>query len=63
MDQQQIMLGDVRVIVRPSGTEPKVKIYTEALGQIRDGEKYTDAVERVTKELDEVVDAFWAWMS
>ncbi|CDS82155.1 probable phosphomannomutase [Sporisorium scitamineum] len=62
-DQQEIMLGDVRVIVRPSGTEPKVKIYTEALGQIRDGEAYTDAVERVTKELEAVVDAFWAWMS
>ncbi len=39
-EQQEIMLGDVRVIVRPSGTEPKVKIYTEALGQIRDGEAY-----------------------
>lgn len=62
-DQQEIMLGDVRVIVRPSGTEPKVKIYTEALGQIRDGEAYTDAVERVTKELEAIVDAFWAWMS
>lgn len=62
-EQQEIMLGDVRVIVRPSGTEPKVKIYTEALGQIKEGEKYTDAVKRVTQELEAVVDAFWAWMS
>lgn len=62
-EQQEIMLGDVRVIVRPSGTEPKVKIYTEALGQIRDGEAYNDAVQRVTKELEAVVDAFWSWMS
>lgn len=62
-DQQEIMLGDIRVIVRPSGTEPKVKIYTEALGQIKDGEAYDDAVTRVTQELEEVVDAFWAWMS
>lgn len=62
-EQQEIMLGDVRVIVRPSGTEPKVKIYTEALGQIRDGEAYPDAVQRVSRELEEVVDAFWAWMS
>lgn len=62
-DQHEIMLGDVRVIVRPSGTEPKVKIYTEALGQIKEGEGYPAAVERVTQELEEVVDAFWAWMS
>ncbi|KAJ9478211.1 Phosphoribomutase [Pseudozyma hubeiensis] len=62
-DEQEIMLGDVRVIVRPSGTEPKVKIYTEALGQIKAGEAYSDAVQRVNKELEEVVDAFWAWMS
>lgn len=62
-DQQEIMLGDVRVIVRPSGTEPKVKIYTEALGQIKKDEHYSDAVQRVTKELEEVVDAFWDWMS
>lgn len=62
-DKEEILLGDVRVIVRPSGTEPKVKVYTEALGQIRDGEEYEEAVKRVTKELEEVVDAFWAWMS
>ncbi|SNX83157.1 probable phosphomannomutase [Melanopsichium pennsylvanicum] len=60
---EEIMLGDVRVIVRPSGTEPKVKIYTEALGQIKDGEKYNDAVKRVRAELEEVVSAFWDWMS
>lgn len=62
-DEQEIMLGDIRVIVRPSGTEPKVKIYTEALGQIKAGEAYSDAVQRVNKELEQVVDAFWAWMS
>ncbi|PWY99165.1 putative phosphomannomutase [Testicularia cyperi] len=62
-DKQDIMLGDLRVIVRPSGTEPKVKIYSEALGKIANGEEYTVALERVTKELDEVVAAFWEWMS
>ncbi|KAF6767238.1 Alpha-D-phosphohexomutase, C-terminal [Kalmanozyma brasiliensis GHG001] len=62
-DEQEIMLGDIRIIVRPSGTEPKVKIYTEALGQIREGERYDDAVKRVTRELEEVVEAFWGWMS
>ncbi|KAN0062086.1 hypothetical protein ACQY0O_005603 [Thecaphora frezii] len=61
--KEEIMLGDTRVIVRPSGTEPKVKIYNEALGQIQPGEAYETAVERIEKELDDVVDAFWRWMS
>lgn len=62
-DEQDIMLGDIRVIVRPSGTEPKVKIYSENLGKIKAGEAYNTAVKRVAEELEDVVAAFWAWMS
>lgn len=62
-EKHDIMLGDIRVIVRPSGTEPKVKIYSESLGQIRDGEQYSEAVKRVETELENVVAAFWDWMS
>ncbi|EPQ32163.1 uncharacterized protein PFL1_00360 [Pseudozyma flocculosa PF-1] len=61
--KDEVMLGDTRIIVRPSGTEPKVKIYNEAMGLIQEGEEYSVAVARVERELSEVVDAFWAWMS
>lgn len=33
------------------------------MGQIRDGEAYDAALSRSKQELDEVVAAFWDWMS
>lgn len=60
---QEIMLAEPRIIVRPSGTEPKVKIYCELLGSIKSGETYEEASKRSTKELTTIVDTFHAWMS
>lgn len=61
--KDEIMLGAPRIIVRPSGTEPKVKIYCEALGEIVGEEKFEEASSRIEKELDGIVDAFYEWMS
>lgn len=61
--KEKIMLGAPRIIVRPSGTEPKVKIYCEALGEIKESENYEEASGRVEKELNGIVDAFYEWMS
>ncbi|HRD99793.1 MAG TPA: hypothetical protein PLV68_00760, partial [Ilumatobacteraceae bacterium] len=38
----RLWLGDIRLQVRPSGTEPKVKLYGEAIGQ--DPGPYLDAL-------------------
>lgn len=38
----RVWLGDIRLQVRPSGTEPKVKLYGEAIG--RDPEPYLSAL-------------------
>lgn len=43
--------NDARVIVRPSGTEPKVKCYYEIIMPMLDGESYLEAQERVEQEM------------
>ncbi|UZJ56362.1 hypothetical protein CBS101457_005682 [Exobasidium rhododendri] len=63
LSREEIMLTQPRIIVRPSGTEPKVKIYCEMLGSINEGETYQHGSQRVTAELTAIVDAFHAWMS
>ncbi|KAK0567415.1 hypothetical protein OC861_002737 [Tilletia horrida] len=64
-DQGAIELSAPRIIVRPSGTEPKVKIYCEALGSVdgSQGESYRDAEARVRKELEDIVSTFYDWVS
>lgn len=43
--------GGARVIVRPSGTEPKLKCYYEVIGSFSDNESYTSAQERADEML------------
>ena len=44
--------GEQRVTIRPSGTEPKLKIYLDGLGEIRAGETLEGAQGRVKAEAD-----------
>jgi phosphomannomutase len=46
--------GDARVIVRPSGTEPKLKLYIDATGDTREqAEAVLREIETDLKELIE----------
>ncbi|KAK0524953.1 hypothetical protein OC834_005336 [Tilletia horrida] len=64
-EQSDVELSAPRIIVRPSGTEPKVKIYCEALGEVRtsEGETYAAAEARIRKELEAIVDSFYSWVT
>ncbi|KAL9932016.1 hypothetical protein V8E36_009077 [Tilletia maclaganii] len=61
--REEIELGAPRIIVRPSGTEPKVKIYCEALGEVQEaqGETYAAAEARIRSELEQIADSFYQW--
>jgi phosphomannomutase len=54
------LAGGRRVIMRPSGTEPKLKSYYEVRAVIGDGEAIADARARGTAELAELRDAHQA---
>lgn len=47
-----------RVLARPSGTEPKIKFYFEAVVPMTDGESLTNAERRAQARLDELQAAF-----
>lgn len=49
--------GDARIIVRPSGTEPKLKCYYEIRAEIAEGESLEDAEGRLRRELFGLVQA------
>jgi phosphomannomutase len=49
-----------RIIVRPSGTEPKVKIYLEVVVQWADSEQAGDVATKAKRELDQLQRAFTA---
>ncbi|KDN53248.1 putative phosphomannomutase [Tilletiaria anomala UBC 951] len=59
--EADILLGAPRIIVRPSGTEPKVKIYCEKLGKIGVEEQYESAMRRIESDLNDLVDAFYTF--
>lgn len=51
-DGLRIWLGDIRIIVRPSGTEPKMKCYIEVIsGSELDAQKVLDTLRNPLREL------------
>jgi phosphomannomutase len=50
--------GGSRVIVRPSGTEPKIKYYFEHIETVGEGEAFGTAKERAESRLHELMDVF-----
>jgi phosphomannomutase len=52
VDAVRLLGGGVRVIVRPSGTEPKLKAYLETVVPVPDAAGLTVARERGADELD-----------
>ncbi len=54
--------GGHRVMMRPSGTEPKLKLYHDIQVRIEQGESVVDAHARGSALLGEVVTAFRAWV-
>ena len=52
--------GGSRVLLRPSGTEPKIKYYFEVVEPVAEGEPYADAEARARARLDGLADAFLA---
>lgn len=55
--------GGHRVMMRPSGTEPKLKLYHDVQVQIAEGESIDEAYARGTALLNEVVAAFRIWVN
>jgi phosphomannomutase len=54
------LAGDHRVMLRPSGTEPKIKFYFDVRVDVADGEAIGDARARGNQLVDELVGAFEA---
>lgn len=47
-----------RILVRPSGTEPKIKFYFEVVQPIAENEPFANAEERAKQHLEGLMDAF-----
>jgi phosphomannomutase len=55
--------GGHRVMLRPSGTEPKIKYYFDVCERVADGESVSEARTRGEKVLGAMVDSFQAMIS
>ncbi len=56
-------LDGARCVVRPSGTEPKLKCYAEAVEPVGDEDSVEAARERASRVVDEVLDAVGALLT
>jgi phosphomannomutase len=54
------LAGESRIIARPSGTEPKLKVYFDVRETVGDGESLADAEARAKKAMAELEEAFGA---
>ena len=54
---------DTRIIVRPSGTEPKLKCYYETILAIDEGASFEDAQQSAKAEMTALIDAHQAELS
>ena len=54
--------GAGRALVRPSGTEPKLKIYVDLRAEFDAGSDWFGAQARLTKDADRVADELTAWL-
>ncbi|MEF1227135.1 phospho-sugar mutase, partial [Vibrio fortis] len=45
-----------RIIVRPSGTEPKVKVYYETVTSYEQGESYSEAIQRGEVYMNQLIE-------
>jgi phosphomannomutase len=52
--------GGSRIITRPSGTEPKLKIYVDVCEPMVEGEPLADAEGRAARRMEELKAAFSA---
>ena len=54
--------GDRQVVVRPSGTEPKIKFYLFTARRTTSGKFSLEEVQKIKAELKEELEKLWQWL-